>query len=848
MQLLAQQLFKGRRVPCRSPELQLRIAGRAHLQERIVAAIVQGEPRNRLGVAAVEALREPENRGQRADRAPPLAPHVGVFLVLLGRRCAAMIARDERDRLDFAGIESAQVAVLDQVVRMLVVTLVGNVDADVVQQCRVVEPLALAIGEAVDGPRLIEEMKREPRDLTGMFRPVVAPLRELDHAPATDVRIAVRLRDLLPMLGDVFEDQSFTKREIAQRDLVRAEPFDDGFEQQRTGRGQVGAARIEAGDPQPLFERQRAEPFAQAAKLFGRDPPVAQRLVRRAPVLGRDHGAEAEDRARRADDLVEPGPRDLVEVLAGFLVDVLEDLALVARLRRIALHEAFSEADDAELEAASQFDGWTGAPGDLDAAAADVDDDGDLAGDADAVNGCLMNEPRLLGSRDHARANPGSREDGFQELAAVLGLARRAGGDGDDFIDAVRLREPRELRQHLERRVHGLGGEPATVEAAGAEPHHLLLAIDHFEREVGPHAHHNYVERVGADVDGGNAHLSSRECAQMSRRGFDIIGKARPFYIMPGSISRDELLRSRLSRFTRFLHGLAKGNAPAVHRSRIASRRLREVIPVLQLDARSAAVLSRRLRKVTRRLGGVREFDTLLQLLEELHESGRYDRESLSRVTAHVIERQGVARKRRAVKLPIAELERLSSKLSKIADELAAGEKKRRPRSAGRGWRWAIDARVSRRGAALKTAMAGAGALYLTDRLHVVRVAVKKFRYALELRSEAAGESTRTPDLKLLKDCQHVLGRLRDRQVLIDETRQIQASLMPPDLGAWRRLDTLTTAIENECRRLHGRFLREVPALTTLCDRTARDRRPASEPGRTWRPASAGPGPTRRAV
>src|SRR5438105_3313746 len=112
---------------------------------------------------------------------------------------------------------------------------------------------------------------------------------------------------------------------------------------------------------------------------------------------------------------------------------------------------------------------------------------------------------------------------------------------------------------------------------------------------------------------------------------------------MPPSTPRDEVLRTRLARFTRLLHGLEKGNARAVHRSRVASRRLREVIPVLELEATTAAVLSRRLRKMTRRLGNVREFDVLLHLLDELQESGRYEPESLSRVIVNVGERRRAA-------------------------------------------------------------------------------------------------------------------------------------------------------------------------------------------------------------
>jgi hypothetical protein len=64
-----------------------------------------------------------------------------------------------------------------------------------------------------------------------------------------------------------------------------------------------------------------------------------------------------------------------------------------------------------------------------------------------------------------------------------------------------------------------------------------------------------------------------------------------------------------------------------------------------------------------------------------------------------------------------------------------------------------------------------------------------------------------------------VLGRLHDLQVLIDRTRETQASLMPPDLNAWRELHTLVVSLEEDCRRLHGRYLRDAPLLAALCAR-----------------------------
>ena len=43
--------------------------------------------------------------------------------------------------------------------------LVADVDADVVQQRAVLEPLALAVAEPVHARRLVEDIERETRDL-----------------------------------------------------------------------------------------------------------------------------------------------------------------------------------------------------------------------------------------------------------------------------------------------------------------------------------------------------------------------------------------------------------------------------------------------------------------------------------------------------------------------------------------------------------------------------------------------------------------------------------------------------------------------------------------------------------
>jgi CHAD domain-containing protein len=129
---------------------------------------------------------------------------------------------------------------------------------------------------------------------------------------------------------------------------------------------------------------------------------------------------------------------------------------------------------------------------------------------------------------------------------------------------------------------------------------------------------------------------------------------------------------------------------------------------------------------------------------------------------------------------------------------------------------------VARRGERLAAAMRDAGAVYLTERLHTVRIALKKFRYASELSAEIAGsprDAQTKADLRTLKHAQDILGRMHDLQVLIDRVRQIQAA-DASDAKAERELEALVDTLENDCRRLHARYVRDRVALAAICVRS----------------------------
>ena len=287
---------------------------------------------------------------------------------------------------------------------------------------------------------------------------------------------------------------------------------------------------------------------------------------------------------------------------------------------------------------------------------------------------------------------------------------------------------------------------------------------------------------------------------------------------MSVSPRRYDLLKSRIDRFTRMLPGVEEGDVRAIHRTRVASRRLRELLPVLQLDRDTTRKLMRRLRNVTRQLGTVRELDVLLPLIDELQESRRGGSRALKRVADAIQVVRAEARERLAGKVSAAELGRVERKLDRAAKTLDDPKDQRLQHS--RTWRWALDARIARRASALRRTIHQAGAVYLPERLHAVRIAVKKLRYGVELAAEASGTKG-SADVRLLKQTQELLGRLHDLQVLIGYVRREQASLAPSDLTVWPELDALVVSLENTCRRLHARYVRQRVVLIALCDRLA---------------------------
>jgi CHAD domain-containing protein len=281
---------------------------------------------------------------------------------------------------------------------------------------------------------------------------------------------------------------------------------------------------------------------------------------------------------------------------------------------------------------------------------------------------------------------------------------------------------------------------------------------------------------------------------------------------------RYSLFRRRLDAFTRKLGPIHEGDLEAVHSTRVASRRLRELLPILELDGETTRKLGRRLKNVTSRLGVVRELDVLMLMLQELDGNSRYSSTALKEVGAAVADARTAARQRLAGILPLAKMEGLASRLERAAHDLERDDQTRGTHGSRQAWVWALEARVGRRAVRVRSAIEAAGAVYVPTRLHEVRIALKKLRYGAELLAEARCQRA-AADIAAFKNAQDVLGRLHDFEVLAARGRDVQMSLSPPDLTAWRELGSLVHAAEDDCRPLHARYMHDRIKLLAIADR-----------------------------
>lgn len=276
------------------------------------------------------------------------------------------------------------------------------------------------------------------------------------------------------------------------------------------------------------------------------------------------------------------------------------------------------------------------------------------------------------------------------------------------------------------------------------------------------------------------------------------------------------LLRRRTRAVLEPLPQAIAGDPAALHRARVASRRLREALPVVGAWPHATGArrgVQKLAKRLTRALGSVRELDVALQILEERAVGGEgAPVTAIDRARGVVrLEREG-RRAEMLRRLQRVSPDKLRRRLEALGQEIAGAPQET--------WRRALAARLAQRARRLQQAIAKAGPIYLPDRLHAVRIAAKKLRYTLELAAEV-GVADARPLVAAVRRAQTKLGRLQDLQVVL---KQIDGASGEPGVEPAARagLAMLARSLEEEARRAHGRYLRIAPRLAAVCVETRR--------------------------
>ncbi len=249
-----------------------------------------------------------------------------------------------------------------------------------------------------------------------------------------------------------------------------------------------------------------------------------------------------------------------------------------------------------------------------------------------------------------------------------------------------------------------------------------------------------------------------------------------------------------------------RGDADGVHDARVACRRLRETLDVVAIAGDGVGRLDRRLRRIARALGPVRELDVAREVLDDAAVAQNWPPAVVARVESACGKRRERAQLSLLSKLDRIDDAAVLKALDGVRATLEAG--------GGHGWTRALAQRVRARASDLVHAIDHVGTLYVPDALHEIRLAAKKLRYLLEL--PPPGATWRPGHARgRLKRAQGALGTLGDLQLLQREVQRLAARV-----GGTRRKRQALTAMERDletrCRAAHADVLRSLPSLRAL--------------------------------
>ena len=263
-------------------------------------------------------------------------------------------------------------------------------------------------------------------------------------------------------------------------------------------------------------------------------------------------------------------------------------------------------------------------------------------------------------------------------------------------------------------------------------------------------------------------------------------------------------LHEQVGRLFDSLPGARRSEEEPIHQIRVASRRLRVVLPVVARKPAGRRVRRAlgRLRALTRLAGKGRDFDVCMALFEQ--KAPRMKNRPM--VVSALRERLQAARKQahRALAKDLADFDatRLREDLDILVERGGEGMEEARFRL---GNAIVVEERI------LLKERRALGRRFAPPELHAIRRRCRWLRYARELEHALFAGDARP--VKVFKDIQDLLGRLHDASML--------AEWIARQAGVWESEGKQARAtaaralggrFQDHARSLHRRFLRHRPA------------------------------------
>ncbi len=276
------------------------------------------------------------------------------------------------------------------------------------------------------------------------------------------------------------------------------------------------------------------------------------------------------------------------------------------------------------------------------------------------------------------------------------------------------------------------------------------------------------------------------------------------------------LLQPRVGAVLALVDPAQGGQVESIHDFRVAARSLRAAVRLLtRRPGASAVSKSRRaLRKAIRALADVRDRDVGHALISESGTRTKAEAELRSRLLELAVADRGAALARSLAEWPRGLDRRLIALLTGRQPSLDVLMRRIRAEA----WRQRRDA---------LDLVQSLGRRFAPDRLHELRIRIRRLRYALELLAEL--DLGAEPRLLLLKPLQSALGDAQDRMVLSRWLARKSVSHRRNDPGLATQLRKAAGRSRAEAVKAHARFLRLRPG--EVLERLALHVDPFDSPG-----------------